>query len=239
MFEIAYINLEKRKDRKKALLQNLADFGFSKFNISRINAIEDKFGEIGCAKSHLLALTKLYTETVSEYLLVLEDDFRFRIHSEQLINILNSIKASKVKVDLMQLYALRVQPSSKIMIQYGKEKIFLYKVLFSQSCTAYLVQKRMAPKLINCFLGSLEVFENNRNAMHNQRVRGSLNTKFAIDNAWHSIQANGNSFVLDFEIGVHEEGYSDVQNRHKAVSEKSMAEPFGYNKPFPKFIKSP
>jgi hypothetical protein len=71
MNKILYINLEKRRDRNKQMLDLLKGQDFE-----RIPAIEDDNGYIGCAYSHILALT-IAKERKYPQVTILEDDFMF------------------------------------------------------------------------------------------------------------------------------------------------------------------
>jgi hypothetical protein len=71
MNKIFYINLEKRLDRNRQMLDLLKGQDFE-----RIPAIEDDNGYIGCAYSHILALT-IAKERKYPQVTILEDDFMF------------------------------------------------------------------------------------------------------------------------------------------------------------------
>ena len=54
--DILVINLEEDKERLKGLYENLFFNGFDLGSVTRINAIKDDYGMIGCAASHVKAL---------------------------------------------------------------------------------------------------------------------------------------------------------------------------------------
>ena len=70
---ILYINLEKRKDRKKHVEKQLALLDLSG---ERFNAIKLKDGRVGCSMSHLKCV-QLAKERNWEYVFICEDDITF------------------------------------------------------------------------------------------------------------------------------------------------------------------
>jgi hypothetical protein len=80
---VLYINLDQRKDRKKHIEKELATMGIDSARIHRIPAIyEPLCGHLGCALSHVKAL-ELIQEKGWATTLILEDDFQFKIGSEE------------------------------------------------------------------------------------------------------------------------------------------------------------
>jgi GR25 family glycosyltransferase involved in LPS biosynthesis len=69
--KIFYINLDKRKDRRKHMENILKGYDYE-----RVSAIEDEDGYIGCAKSHILCL-KMAKQRNLDKVIILEDDFMF------------------------------------------------------------------------------------------------------------------------------------------------------------------
>ena len=93
---IYYINLEKRRDRKKNIetelkkLKNLKNF---KFKINRFNAIKsDIHGGIGCSKSHIEIL-KIAKKNKLPYVIIIEDDIEIKNNKiEKYFNIFKNLK---------------------------------------------------------------------------------------------------------------------------------------------------
>ena len=84
IFNIFYINLEYRKDRKKLLekeFEKCKDKLYT-FNIRRINASKDDFGPIGCGKSHIKSLKEAKRLNL-DFVIIMEDDI---VLKEELVN---------------------------------------------------------------------------------------------------------------------------------------------------------
>jgi len=69
-----YINLKKRKERKKSCINELKKIGIN--NPQRLEAIEHKVGLIGCARSHLKCL-QIAKEKNWSHICIFEDDVIF------------------------------------------------------------------------------------------------------------------------------------------------------------------
>jgi hypothetical protein len=76
--EVFYINLEHRVDRKLEIESELDKIGLK---YKRFNAIKNKNGAIGCAKSHL-ELIKYARDNKLKNILIFEDDFQFIISKD-------------------------------------------------------------------------------------------------------------------------------------------------------------
>lgn len=80
--EVRYINLRRRKDRRDLIEGELGKLGVA--NFSRIEAIEEEMGILGCGRSHVLALEE---RTEKDCLMVCEDDLMFVSDSESISEI--------------------------------------------------------------------------------------------------------------------------------------------------------
>src|SRR5210317_2568360 len=87
---IVFINLEQRKDRLEHILKQIADKEF--IDTYRYDAhFVPKNGHLGCAESHLGAITYAQ-ENNFDKVLILEDDFEFLESKEIVHEILNKIE---------------------------------------------------------------------------------------------------------------------------------------------------
>ena len=68
-----YINLDTRIDRKKDICKIQKEYPFFK-NITRMKAIFNNVGSVGCGLSHIKCLTELQKRN-DDYYLIMEDDF--------------------------------------------------------------------------------------------------------------------------------------------------------------------
>ena len=99
--KIIYINLEKRKDRKIEIEDELSKFDLLS-NAERFNAIENDTGIVGCTESHLNVL-KLAKERGYKNILILEDDFTFLLSKEEFEKNLKLFFDSKINYDVLML----------------------------------------------------------------------------------------------------------------------------------------
>lgn len=82
--KFVYINLKKREDRNKHILEELNDFKVPAEKIIRFEAIEHKRGALGCTLSHLKVM-EMFKQSSDEIWCILEDDHYFT----QKLNITN------------------------------------------------------------------------------------------------------------------------------------------------------
>ena len=80
---IIYINLDKRKDRRKAFEAAMAAQGIANTSYVRISATVDKKGAIGCLISHINALKYAAKHFKGENVIVFEDDVVFRMNRSE------------------------------------------------------------------------------------------------------------------------------------------------------------
>lgn len=71
-----YINLAKRKDRRKHIEEELKEYDIPEEKIIRLEAIEHERGALGCSMSHLKAC-EMFKESGDEVWCFLEDDHYF------------------------------------------------------------------------------------------------------------------------------------------------------------------
>jgi len=70
-----YINLARREDRNRQMLNMFEKYSFPSDKITRINAIEDHPGFTGCTKSHLKSVQNIKAFQGIDFLVLMEDDF--------------------------------------------------------------------------------------------------------------------------------------------------------------------
>lgn len=98
---VLYINLNSREDRNKSIEKELANMQFDKGKIHRISAVYDKVcGHLGCALSHIKALD-LAIENKWDRIIILEDDYHFKIKNEVLDKIIKDAETLKWDVLLL------------------------------------------------------------------------------------------------------------------------------------------
>jgi len=199
------INLDKRTDRLIKFIENISECGFDPSTITRLSAIEDTdFGGVGCAKSHVWALTDFIVNSSQKYCIVLEDDFRF-IKSKSELN--DALKKIEFINPLFKVFLLTCLQPISFPIGVGE-----VHEIFEGHCTAgYIVSREYTPTLLSCFYRSIMMMEKYRN----KQPRNLIYDRFAIDQDWKKYQREGGWYSTVPQIGTHEASYSDIEHRIK------------------------
>jgi hypothetical protein len=199
------ISLEAREDRRAQFVENTDKQGFALNTFEWIQAVEDKdFGGLGCAKSHLLAMTKFMTETENEYCCIFEDDFNFRDtreESEKTINYTLS-KFSDWNVFLLGGTKLIPMPTNAEIGMYQVNQVFE-----AATTSGYIVRRNYVKQLmINC-MDSIIGMERFRATT----PRSLIYHKFAIDQTWKKLQRTDNWYCTTPMLGAQIPSYSDIE----------------------------
>lgn len=198
------INLDHRVDRWDSAKKSFDELGYPADFVTRFSAIRElKFGGLGCAKSHALALTEQLFKTQSKYIMVLEDDFRFNLTADQFSQRFNQLINSKVNWDVLVL--------NGTLVKLTGEKIPSFSKLFECHSTAgYIVRRDYSNELIKIFLDSVGYMSKYKN-IENKTLRSYLHSKFAIDVLWKSLQWKDTWLIGDPSFGKTEPSISDVE----------------------------
>lgn len=149
MKNVYYINLDKRKDRKRHAENQLKLLGW---NFKRFSAIKHKNGALGCCLSHI-KLLELAIDLDLEYIIIFEDDFiitditNFKNSFDQVINTL------KPHFDVLKLGSSSLPP-------YKNTTDFYIQLTMSFCTHAYMVKKHYFKKLLTNFKQSAFLLEN-------------------------------------------------------------------------------
>jgi glycosyl transferase family 25 len=203
MLRIYAINLDHRTDRWAALQANAQAHGLSPAAILRWSAVRDAdFGALGCAKSHVAALTHFLTADDSAYALVLEDDFEFLRPFGELLQSVNTLNAQRLDWDVLL-------PMGTAVMAMAPLPAGVARIVESQSAAAYLVPRRYAPALLGCFAESIGHMETLRHAPARQLVVH----RHSIDQAWKPLQRRDRWYIFNPAFGQQRAGYSDIEQR--------------------------
>lgn len=202
------ISLAAREDRRALFVENTNAKGFDLNTFEWIQAIEDRnFGGLGCAKSHLLAMTKFITETDHEFCCIFEDDFHFRDSkefSEQLISrALEDFKSCNVFL-LGGTFVTPIPTNSK----YQQHQI--NKVFEASSASGYLIQRKYIHKLMTLFVESILGME----AFRSATPRNVIYDRFAIDQTWKRLQRVDDWYCSSPMLGEQIASYSDIEQKN-------------------------
>jgi hypothetical protein len=192
--EIYYINLEHRADRNEQVLKEFERMQIPSNKIIRISAIYDKEnGYIGCAKSHVIALTK-FIESNKETCIIFEDDVEFIEPIESAHKILNDFFNSKIKYDVCAL-------SYNTIESKDTEYPFLKKTINSQATSAMIINKNFAQKLLNNYSEGLALLEKTNDPM------------YIIDVYFKKLMPESDWYDITPKLGRQRVSHSDIQNK--------------------------
>ena len=198
-YKIYYINLDKRKDRKINIENQIKKLN-DKLNIftsERINAIDDlEYGGIGCGKSHIIALNKAKKNNL-DFIIILEDDI---ILKNQLI------KKYFEYIDTLNDWDVIILSGHGQSIRIND---LISKAYNIQTTGCYIVKKHYYDKLINNFQESVD----NMNKL--RMYKKDINYKeFAIDQNWKKLQPAGKWYIFNDNLGYQADGYSNIEKKN-------------------------
>jgi GR25 family glycosyltransferase involved in LPS biosynthesis len=198
---ILYINLEHREDRAKSILDELKRFDVPSEKIHRVAGVYNKeCGHIGCGQAHINALT-LVKQKGWGRVMILEDDFYFKIELGDLNNFINN--SDKLKWDVLLL------SSGHITTVEMDDSI---KRAVSCTTTAgYIVKQEYCQTLLDNFNRSF-LKMNIQLQQHIERYNGKpvpklIHGVYAIDMAWKELQAK-DTFLISCPVAGAQGRYS-------------------------------
>lgn len=189
---IYFINLDSRGDRKNHIINELQKMGISKS--TRVSGVIDKFGALGCAKSHIICLEDAKKNNYKNCL-ILEDDFTFKQDKDKTYEILNKFWDSNIEWDVL-MFASFVRNYRETYFP------FLVKILNAQTTSGYLVNSNFFNELINNFKESVELLSKNGNI-----------GEYCIDEYWKKLQPKNKWYILNPKIGYQYPNYSDIEKK--------------------------
>ena len=197
------INLDKRADRWNECIENFTAHGFPMPILQRWSAFEDsEFGALGCARSHLLALSDFVGNRSEPYCLILEDDFDFLLPWSNLVERFNALNASQSSWDVLML-------AGTSTFAYAENPPGFARVVESHSASGYLVSRNYAAKLMNCFANSVVQLQNSKN----HEARQLWVSRFAIDVLWKQLQYTDRWLIFSPAMGHQRPSFSDIEGR--------------------------
>lgn len=189
--KVFYINLDKRADRKSEIEAELTAFGLP---FERFSAISHEFGAVGCSMSHV-AVLKLAKERKYKRILILEDDFTFKVSKEYFDLEMSKIHDSGKIYDVCMI-------SYNVMKSEPAPEPFWTRVLDSQTTSGYLVNEHYYDTLINLVEPSIPLLEKTHEKYN-----------YAIDVVIKKVQPRDRWYHTNTRIGVQRPGYSDIEEQ--------------------------
>jgi glycosyl transferase family 25 len=193
--KVIYINLERRGDRRGRIEAELAQV-FSPDQIVRLRATETpSWGAIGCAHSHMRALT-MAMEGQYENCLIVEDDAKWDNISRGCV-ILRQLMSEPYDVILL---------GGVINYGHGAPDKDTYRVRDAQTATAYLVARHYYPTLLANFEAAYKVLSSTET---NIDKAGHV-----IDQTWKQLQQKDKFYMVYPVMMYQRNDYSDIQKHH-------------------------
>lgn len=194
------VNLDHRTDRWEQCLENHAAMGFESMGVQRVSAAYEKgYAHLGCTKSHLKAYTRFLTEDHRDYVMVLEDDFDFRISRDELAQRIAHLQSTGLPWDALLLSASQING-------FATEHPGLSRVFESLTTAGYITRRSYVPKLIEIFIESLVNLEKFRGF----EPRSLMTSRFASDVLWQRLQRADNWLIFTPVVGGQRPSYSDA-----------------------------
>ena len=198
--KIFYINLEKRKDRRTQIENELQTYDLYD-NAERIEAIYTPGqGILGCTKSHLKAI-ETAKERNYKNVLILEDDFYFIISKnefkEEIEKFFDTVQ-SDYDVCMISYLLQKQEPT-----QYPH----ITKVLEGQTASGYIVNNRFYDKLIELYNWAIPLLDSTKEHWN-----------YANDQCWKKLQPTAKWYCLTKRCGKQRDGFSDNSNCYQTYN---------------------
>lgn len=196
---ILYINLNYRNDRFIHIQNELKKMQI--YNAFKIEAIYDKNnGHLGCAKSHIKALN-FAKQNKWKTFIILEDDFKFLYYKERFLYMFEKFIECVNKWDVLLLGYCYEEINNEFIYEYD----FIKKINKATTTIGYVV---------NNFTDELlENFNDAINKMEKIKTKEKvLETEFAIDQNWKTLQKKNNFFIFIPKIGTSINSKSSIMN---------------------------
>jgi glycosyl transferase family 25 len=187
--KIIYINLNHRTDRRIEIEGELDSYGLL---YERFEAISTPgCGSIGCSYSHL-AVLKMAKERGYRNILIVEDDFTFKVTKEEFEESLEKLFSVKGDFHVCMLgYNLQ---RGTVVDAFP----FLTRVEEAQTTSAYIVNASMYDKLIELYEWSSPLME--QTLQH---------WNYACDQSWKRLQPYYEWYCFTRRIGIQRPSFSD------------------------------
>lgn len=197
------INLDRREDRFEQSVLEMRKAGIDHWRkFSAKDTLDNP--AMGCSLSHAHCLSTFLFESHTPFLLVLEDDFEFT-NAENFLPSLTGILDVSANWEVALLSHNQAVPIE----QTPREGLF--RVINSQTASAYLIHRAYVPKMIEVFYLSAESLRRYSGLPEPNRSIAKHN--HSLDILWHFMQSSSR-FVAPFPALVRQrESYSDIERR--------------------------
>jgi GR25 family glycosyltransferase involved in LPS biosynthesis len=190
---ILYINLDERNDRREYMEDILKNHKGTKLNYTRISAIKDENGWIGCAKSHIKCIDYAKKNNLKS-VIILEDDFMFLDNQN-----FDTMKIPDFNYDILLLCNHIVQED-----QFTYDSDIFNRVYYCHWTSGHLLNHTFYDILKNNLQNGIVELQKN-NIMKNY-----------LDHYWNSLWKNENILCICHKklFATQREGFSNIQNEY-------------------------
>ncbi len=190
---IYYINMAERPERRKHIINQLMKLQIPKSMVSYVKAVSLPHNpQIGCALSHMKALSDA-TKNEYDTVLILEDDFTFKVNKENLLEKLEMLYHQFPNFDVCMLST--VNSKSNLTGNHS-----IRKVVKADTTAGYIVKKSALALLFNIFYQCTK-----------PKIEYCAN-QAAIDVAWQVLQPKLNWYIFEPNLGYQSEKFtSDIE----------------------------
>ncbi len=198
---IVYINLKKRDDRRKSLLQELKKLRVNLNKVFRIEAFEEKEnGTRACVRSHIQALELAYYKKWKS-VLILEDDVIFSLDPEKISRYIASfLRHFQDKWDVFFL-------GTEMVASKPTDHPFYFQILFSIRAHAYLVNGPYVKSLRDFFIRVYRSMQ--KDESH------AISLKKGLDKEWVHLQMKDRWFCGKSIVAFQKKDFSDIDQKLK------------------------
>ena len=202
---IIYVNLANKTERKQKLLENLKQLDIPDNMIHRIDAVYDSHcGHLGCTKSHINGLNLARKNNWKRFL-VLEDDFRFNLSKDKILDMLGDIyQKLNNNWDVIMLSSHTNHYDVKTDTEFSNLK----KPKYLTGTCSYIVNSNYLDTLQNNYVEGMQLLEKEVDEFKKtglDPIRGKsdklANTFVALDRNWTKLQQKDNWFITEPFLG--------------------------------------
>jgi glycosyl transferase family 25 len=186
---IVYINLEKRDDRKKLLLEELKKIEVNSDQVNKVSGVYiPKNGHKGCVQSHIIALN-IAKMNRWKYVLIFEDDMELNVSPDEFNNMINNTldytKSNNISWDVIMLATGHNEK------EYDNNMV---RIKEGTTSSGYIVNSHYYDTLINLFTYC------NENMSRDKWSGGQEWEPYALDQQWRVLQKNDNWFGFEKDL---------------------------------------
>jgi glycosyl transferase family 25 len=190
--KIIYINLDRRTDRRAEIETELTKMGLSAIRFSAFETPGD--GMKGCQMSHLEVL-KIARDQKWKNVLILEDDFMFKVSREELDNELNKVFKNNIKYDVLMLaYNLFNSQPYNDTIAYARQAL---------TTAGYIINSTFYDEIIKALEIGLDMY-----------IKTKKFNIYGVDTCTLHLQQTKEWFYFLKRLGIQRPSYSDLLYKH-------------------------